>query len=147
MANPVYIGRIVMNDTILVDGEYFLRNHQYLYTEKRLETLSVRIDGIKPPVHKIIHYVVPVEDTDYLIPDIVCVEYDKEIPEAYQDKIKYYRDSLVDTSDWRAVVKEMAGISIDNRTAPSVDLRAYNSVKDDIDRTVHEDIQDQGSGI
>jgi len=111
---------IVMNKTMLIEGQYFLFNHQYDYcgTENRIDNGQSRI-----------HYIVTLNSKTYYIPDYACIEYDDPKHKQNQDVYAAIERDFEDhTPDWMEQWEKISGIKINNGAGADIDLREYKSL-------------------
>lgn len=124
--------KIVMQQTIQTQGEYFLANRQYDYIRTEVTAVNILLPRLKMNGKQSLHYVVEVNGKEYKIPSCTAVEYDKCIPEAMQNRAQYIEDERRDhTKDWQTEVKNVFGIEINNNSGADIDLTSYNSIKNE----------------
>lgn len=122
---------IVMQQSLQVKGDdgtmyWFFPGRQYSYSLTSLILNDcVECDVIyQKKLMK--HYKVTIDDTFYWIPEYACVEYNKVIEEAKQDKQKHWVDTFADTTyDCIKEAKSVFGLAIDNTYHTDWDNKKY----------------------
>ena len=124
------MGLLVMTQTIQTHGMYFLANRQYEYTGTTYTAIDISMPRLKNNGKVARHYIVPIESREYLVPECVCVEYDKVMTAEQQNKtLAHEKEVLDDTKDWVNTWEKVTGIPIKREATADIDLRKYNELK------------------
>jgi nicotinamide mononucleotide adenylyltransferase len=122
-----------MQQTIQTHGLYFIASHQYEYTGTIQTAIDISLPRLKNNGRQAKHYIVPVEDREYYIPECVCVEYDVVMTAEQQNKTLAHENEVLDnTKDWVPVWEKVSGIPIKRDASADIDLRKYNSLKEEM---------------
>jgi len=123
------MGLIVMQQTIMTHGKYFVANHQYEYKSRVNSAIDISLPRLQNQGQVAPQYVVEIDGRDYNIPGCTCVEYDVPLSAEQQNKSLMHEKLTMDSrKDWVEPWEKVSGVKIRRDSGADIDLNQYNQL-------------------